>query len=327
MKAVQFKNQKISITEVPVPDIADNEALVKVMMAGICATDMELFRGYHSFEGIAGHEFVGFVEKAPRAPQLVGERVTADINVGCGECPNCRSADGRHCPFRQAIGIRGRNGAFAEYCAVPVSNLRLLPDRLESIDAVFAEPLAAALEIAQQVHVHQQTKIAVLGDGRMGQLCALALDLYSRNVTMLGRHEDKLALAAAQGICTADVSKMSRHSIEGRWNGAFDLVVDATGNPEAVHQALALTRPEGIVVLKTTFRQASPLNLAALVVDEITLVGSRCGDVGFAVKCLADQRIKPNFLVDRIYPFSGFPAAFAHAMERASMKVLLAFED
>ncbi|HMA67636.1 MAG TPA: alcohol dehydrogenase catalytic domain-containing protein [Desulfosalsimonadaceae bacterium] len=327
MKAVEFKDQKISVVDVPVPEIAGDEALVKVMMAGICATDMELLHGYQGFEGIPGHEFVGFVEKAPGAPDLVGARVTADINVGCGDCPRCRSTDTRHCPFRKAIGIQGKNGAFAEYCAVPLANLRFLPDNLETIDAVFAEPLAAALEIAQQVHVHQQTRIAVLGDGRMGQLCALALDLYSRRVTMLGRHREKMALAAARGIATADIDETAGGGAAAHWKGAFDLVVDATGNPEALHQALALTRPEGLVVLKTTSRQPSPLNLAALVVDELTLLGSRCGDVGFAVKCLADQRIKPNFLVDRIYPFSEFPAAFAHAAQQGSMKVLLAFED
>ena len=328
MKAVQFENQKISLIEVPIPAISDGEARVQVMMAGICATDVALFQGYQNFSGIPGHEFVGLVEAAPGAPEMVGKRVVADINVGCGECPWCRSGNMRHCPSRQAIGIRGRDGAFAEYVAVPLANLVALPEGLETIDAVFAEPAAAALEIARQVHIRHDTKIAVLGDGRMGQLCAQALSLYSSRVRMLGRHEEKLAIAAAEGVGTDNVSGVfdpAGKVLAGRHAQAFDLVVEATGSPEGVNQALQLARSEGTVVVKTTSHQSSDLDLAELVVREITLLGSRCGDAGFAVQCLANGRIKPAALVDGVYAFSEFKAAFERAASRGSGKVLLAF--
>lgn len=326
MKAVTFGNQKAAMTELPMPEISGSEALVKVMMAGICATDMELYRGYLEFEGIPGHEFVGLVEKAPQAPEILGRRVVADINVGCGKCPSCRCGNPRHCPSRSAIGIRGRNGAFAQYCSVPVANLVVLPDHLETIDAVFAEPLAAALEIARQIHICPDTRVAILGDGRMGQLCALALNLYCKQVVMLGRHPDKLALAEAQGIHGVNMGDMDTAGPGDRWKRSFDLVVEATGNPEAINQAIALARPEGRVVVKTTASRPTSVKLNELVVNELALVGSRCGDIGFSVKCLADQRIQPGSLVERIYPFTEFQAAFAHAMTRGSMKVLLAFE-
>ncbi len=326
MKAVRFENQKVLMTERPLPEISGPEALVKVMMAGICATDIALYNGYQEFEGIPGHEFVGLVEKAPQAPGFVGRRVVANINVGCGKCPSCQIGDARHCPSRSAIGIRGRNGAFAPYCSVPVANLVVLPDHLETIDAVFAEPLAAALEIARQIHICHDTRIAVLGDGRMGQLCALSLHLYSKKVVMLGRHPDKLAFAAGQGIHAVNVADMDFESRGAGWQRAFDVVVEATGNPDAINQALALVKPEGRVVVKTTANRPASVQLNDLVVNEITLIGSRCGDIEFAVKCLAEQRVKPGGLVERIYPFTDFHAAFAHAMRRGSRKVLLAFE-
>lgn len=312
--------------EVPLPQTAGPEALVKVMMAGICATDLELYHGYQDFEGIPGHEFVGMVEKAPQAPGLVGKRVVADINVGCGQCPHCRNGNARHCPSRSAIGIRGRDGAFAEYCAVPARNLVVLPDHLETIDAVFAEPLAAALEITRQIHIRQDTRIAVLGDGKMGQLCALALDQYSANLMLLGRHADKLARAAGQGISTFNIAAAAMETMAPGWESAFDVVVEATGNPDAINLAMALVRPEGRIVVKTTAHRPTSMNLSALVVNEIMLVGSRCGDIGFAVKWLADQRIQPASLVEQVYPFTKFQTAFEHAMTRGSRKVLLAFE-
>jgi len=312
--------------EVPLPETAGPEALVKVMMAGICATDIELFYGYQGFEGIPGHELVGMVEQAPQAPGLVGKRVVADINVGCGKCPQCRNGNARHCPSRSAIGIRGRDGAFAEYCAVPASNLVVLPDHLEAIDAVFAEPLAAALEITRQIHICQDTRIAVLGDGKMGQLCALALDQYSANLILLGRHADKLARAAGQGISTFNIAAMAMETMGPGWESVFDVVVEATGNPDAINLAMALVRPEGRIVVKTTAHRRAVMDLSALVVNEIMLVGSRCGDIGFAVKWLADQRIQPASLVEQVYPFTDFQTAFEHAMTRGSRKVLLAFE-
>src|SRR6056297_168076 len=326
MKAVRFQNQKIVMADVPPPDISGADALVKVLMAGICATDIELYKGYQNFQGIPGHEFVGRVEEAPQAPELVGKRVTVDINIGCGKCLRCQIGDARHCPLRRAIGIRDKDGGFADYCAVPIENLRVLPEGLETIDAVFAEPLAAALEIAQQVHIRHDTKMAVMGDGKMGLLCAFALNHYTTNLTVLGRHADKLDMAARQGISITNTAEMDPEKLEDRLKGAFDLVVEATGNPDAINQAVQLVEPEGTVVVKTTSHQPSEMNLAAVVVNEISLVGSRCGDIGFAVKCLANQWVNVAPLVDTVYPFAEFEKAFEHAMQPGSRKILVAFE-
>lgn len=326
MKAVRFQNQTISIIDAPIPQISEHEALVKVLMAGICATDVELFYGYQAFQGIPGHEFVGMVEEAPQRPELVGRRVAVDINIGCGQCLKCRTGDTRHCPSRRVVGIRGKDGGFAEYCAVPVANLSPLPDRLETIDAVFAEPLAAAFEIAQQIHIRHDTRIAVMGDGKMGLLCAFALNHNTSNLTVLGRHGDKLDMAASQGIRIINSAEMRPEALDQRLKGAFDVVVEATGNPDAIKQAVQLVRPEGSIVLKTTSHQPSEMNLAAVVVNEITLIGSRCGDIGFAVKCLANQWVNVAALVDTVYPFAEFRSAFEHAMRPGSRKVLVAFE-
>jgi len=315
------------MADVPPPDISGADALVKVLMAGICATDIELYKGYQNFQGIPGHEFVGRVEEAPQAPELVGKRVTVDINIGCGKCLRCQIGDARHCPLRRALGIRDKDGGFADYCAVPIENLRVLPEGLETIDAVFAEPLAAALQIAQQVHIRHNTKIAVMGDGKMGLLCALALNHYTSDLTLLGRHPEKLGIAAGENISTINVSEVSPEALKQRLRGAFDVVVEATGNPEAVNQAAKLVAPEGTIVAKTTSHRPSEINLAELVVDEITLLGSRCGDIGFAVKCLANRWIHAAPLVESVYPFADFARAFEHAMTPGSLKILVAFES
>jgi len=326
MKAVTFQNQTISMIDAPIPEVSAHEALVKVLMAGICATDVELLNGYQDFQGIPGHEFVGIVEKAPQAPELVGKRVAVDINIGCGQCLRCRTGDTRHCPSRRVVGIRGKDGGFAEYCTLPIANLSVLPERLETIDAVFAEPLAAALEIAQQVHIRHDTKMAVMGDGKMGLLCAFALNRYTSNLTVLGRHADKLDMAASQEISIINTAEMDPETLAQRLKGAFDLVVEATGNPDAINQAVKLVGPEGTVVVKTTSHQPSKMNLAAVVVNEVTLIGSRCGDIGFAVKSLANQWVNVVPLVDTVYPFAAFEKAFEHAMQPGSRKILVAFE-
>jgi len=249
-----------------------------------------------------------------------------DINIGCGQCLRCRTGDTRHCPSRRVVGIRGKDGGFAEYCTLPIANLSVLPERLETIDAVFAEPLAAALEIAQQVHIRHDTKMAVMGDGKMGLLCAFALNRYTSNLTVLGRHADKLDMAASQEISIINTAEMDPETVAQRLKGAFDLVVEATGNPDAINQAVKLVGPEGTVVVKTTSHQPSEMNLAAVVVNEVTLIGSRCGDIGFAVKSLANQWVNVVPLVDTVYPFAAFEKAFEHAMQPGSRKILVAFE-
>ena len=323
MKAVWFENREITLTAAPVPEPGKNEALVKVLMAGICATDTEIYQGYAEFSGIAGHEFVGVVRKAPAHTGLVGKRVVADINCGCGKCAWCRCGDPRHCEARRVIGIRGRNGAFAEYISVPAQNLHVVPETVETLRAVFAEPLAAALEITQQAHITNSMRILVLGDGKLGLLCALALKHFSSRVMLAGRHTEKLAIAGNQGIDTLHTAEGGIRQSAFRRTGRFDMVVEATGSPTGIREALELVRPEGTVIVKTTSHSPSQIDLSTVTVNEIHLLGSRCGDIDLALRFLENNRVDVLPLVEKIYSISGFTGAFAHAAKKGSLKVLI----
>ncbi|MBS3755221.1 MAG: alcohol dehydrogenase catalytic domain-containing protein [Desulfobacterales bacterium] len=323
MKAAWFENREITLTEAPVPEPGEDEALVKVLMAGICATDTEIYQGYAEFSGIAGHEFVGVVREAPADTDLVGKRVVAEINCGCGKCAWCRCGDPRHCEARTVLGIRGRNGAFAEYIAVPVQNLHVVPETVDTLQAVFAEPLAAALEITQQVHITNNMRILVLGDGKLGLLCALGLKHFSSSVTIAGRHPEKLAIAGNQGIHTLQAAEDGIRQSAFRRSGQFDMVVEAMGSPTGIREALEQVRPEGTVIVKTTSRNPSEIDLSAVAVNEIHLLGSRCGDIDMALRFLANNRIDVLPLAEKIYPLSRFTEAFAHAAAKGSLKVLI----
>ncbi|MCF8111757.1 MAG: alcohol dehydrogenase catalytic domain-containing protein [Desulfobacteraceae bacterium] len=327
MKAVRFENSRILLTNAPVAEPDGQEALVKVAMAGICATDIEILNGYAQFSGTPGHEFAGIVQDAPGRRDLEGKRVVADINCGCGKCRWCICGDARHCETRTVIGIRGRNGAFAEYCTVPVSNLYVIPDSVETFRAVFAEPLAAALEITQQVHIINTARIAVLGDGKMGLLAALVLKHFSGRVMLLGRHPEKLAIAENQGIETIQTDKGSLPETAAGGSGQFDIVVEATGSPDGIQAALGLVRREGTVVVKTTSRNRSQIDLSSIVVNEIRLLGSRCGDIDLALRFLENRWVDVAALVEKIYSFSDFHEAFRHACRKGSLKVMLDFAN
>lgn len=325
MKAVRFENGRILLTDAPVAEPDGQEALVRVSMAGICATDIEILNGYAQFSGTPGHEFAGIVQDAPGRPDLEGKRVVADINCGCGKCPWCLCGDARHCEARTVIGIRGRNGAFAEYCTVPVSNLYVIPDSVETFRAVFAEPLAAALEITQQVHIINTDRIAVLGDGKMGLLAALVLNHFSGRVMLLGKHREKLAIAENHGIETIQTNEYPSLETAAGATGQFDIVVEATGSPDGIGTALSLVRPEGTVVVKTTSRSHSEIDLSSIVVNEIRLLGSRCGDLDLALRFLENGWVDVAPLMEKIYPFSDFFEAFKHAAGKGSLKVILDF--
>mgnify|MGYP006280821601 FL=1 len=327
MKAIRFENRQVITKEAPLPEISETEALVQVSMAGICGTDTEIFEGYAQFSGIAGHEMAGVVCRAPGKPGLEGKAVAADINCGCGACPWCAAGNARHCQNREVIGIRGRNGAFAEYCAVPAENLHVIPQGLGTEQAVFAEPLAAALEITQQVHIVNTDKIAVLGDGKMGLLSAMALVHASGRVTLIGRHARKLAIAESAGIATVQTAAEEPAQVLRSRIGVFDLVVDATGSSGGIQTALCLVRPEGRVVVKTTSRDPSRIDLSAVVVDEIRILGSRCGDIALALRYLERGWVDVSALVEKIYPFDRFAQAFAHARQKGSLKILVDFEQ
>ncbi|WP_300160605.1 alcohol dehydrogenase catalytic domain-containing protein [Solidesulfovibrio sp.] len=321
MQAVIFEGGTVRMEIRPDPVPGPGEVRVAVRLAGICNTDVELLRGYMGFAGIPGHEFVGVVDAAPEHPELLGRRVTAEINLGCGRCHTCLTAGPRHCPDRTTLGIAGKDGAFAEYLTMPASLVHPIPEAVGDAEAVFIEPLAAALEPGQQQHLTAATRLLVLGDGKLGILCACALRRLCPDLVLAGRHERKLAIAAAQGVAVrlADAAALRTEF------GPFDVVVEATGRPDGLAFALDLVRPEGTVVLKTTTFAPTPLNMARVVVDEVRLVGSRCGDFRLAAAYLRDALVDVLPLVEAVFPFAAFPEALAAASRPGAMKVLVEF--
>jgi len=306
----------------PRPTVGPDQALIRVRLAGICHTDIELLRGYKGFFGIPGHEFVGQVVEAPNAPELVGARITGEINIGCGVCPTCRTAGPRHCPNRHTLGIDGWDGAFAEYLVLPTANLHVIPDGISDMEAVFVEPLAAALEPGQQLHLTAGQSVLVLGDGKLGILTACGLRYQVPGLILAGRHAHKLAIAAAQGVAI----RLADDPVElVRRCGRFDVVIEATGRPQGLSSALDLVRPEGVVVVKTTVAAETTLDMAKVVVNEITLLGSRCGNFKLAMAYLRDGLVDVMPLVEIIRPFRECVDAMAVAARPGAMKVLLQF--
>jgi threonine dehydrogenase-like Zn-dependent dehydrogenase len=326
MQAVTFENGAVRMTTRTLPSLERGEVLIQVRMAGVCNTDLELLKGYMDFAGIPGHEFVGRVLEAPDAPELLGKRVTAEINLGCGRCPTCLKYDARHCPNRTTLGIAGKDGAFAEYLIVPANCVHVVPDGLSDPEAVFIEPLAAALEPGQQVHLTARQSVLVLGDGKLGILCACGLRYLVPDLVLAGRHPRKLAIAAAQGVTTRHETPQQALAAALRQEfGLFDVVIEATGRPDGLACALDLVRPEGTVVLKTTTFAPTPVNMARVVVDEVTLVGSRCGDFKLACAYLRDRMVDVMPLIEATFPFEAFPEALAAASRPGVMKVLVEF--
>jgi alcohol dehydrogenase len=315
MFAVHLEKGRVELRDVPAPARPPGFALIRLLCAGICSTDLELQRGYYGFAGTPGHEFVGEVVEAD-APGLVGKRVVGEINLACGSCASCRRALGRHCPHRRVLGIVNHPGAFSEFLTLPERNLHVLPDSLPTEAAAFAEPLAAACEILDQVALPCSSEIAVLGDGKLGLLIALVLDAYGHRVHQFGRHADKLAIAAAAGIGT-DVAAAALPE------AAYEWVVDATGSVEGLRQAVRMTRPRGTVILKSTVHGMVAVDTAPVIVNEITLVGSRCGRFEPALELLKRNLIPVAALVSDRFALAEAPRAFARAAEKGVMKVLL----
>jgi threonine dehydrogenase-like Zn-dependent dehydrogenase len=317
MLALRFEENLLAVRDVPKPSGA-GEALVRVTLSGICNTDVEIVRGYAGFHGTIGHEFVGRVESAPEGDdQLVGRRVVGEINAGCGHCELCMVNDPRHCPARTVLGIVGRDGAHAQYLRLPVVNLWPVPDEISDERAVFAEPLAAARGITERAQVTKETRVAVIGDGKLGLLCAQALALTGAPVLLVGKHPDKLRIAAARGIETVTLKKLSGRERQ------FDVVVEASGAKGGFDLALNLLRPRGTLVLKSTFHGATEINAARLVVDEISVVGSRCGRFAPALDLLRDNRVDVESLISEEFPLSDGVRAMERATAPGVIKVLL----
>ena len=316
MKALRYENKKLAVKETTQP-VARDEALVRVTLSGICNTDLEIVRGYAGFEGTIGHEFVGVVEDAPDLPQLKGQRVVGEINAGCGHCDLCLKGDARHCPNRTVLGIVGRDGAHAEFLTLPVINLLAVPDDVPDHVAVFAEPLSAAWGITERADVDKATRVAVIGDGKLGLLCAQALALTGAPVLLIGKHREKLRIASAVGIEVATIEE-----VKGR-ERSFDVVVEASGGESGFALALDLLRPRGVLVLKSTFHGMTRVNAARIVVDEISIIGSRCGRFAPALELLKNKAIDVTSLISEEYPLADGVRAMEVAKEHGVLKVLL----
>jgi len=316
MRALRVERGSTTMAEVPVP-ASDGEAIVRVTLSGICNTDLEIARGYAGFEGTIGHEFVGVVEDGGGGDLRAGERVVGEINAGCGACARCRRGDPRHCPTRTVLGIVGRDGAHAERLRLPARNLVRVPAGVTDEQAVFVEPLAAACGVLERCPMQAGARVAVVGDGKLGLLCAMALSAHGLRPLLVGKHESKLALARARGIETALVDLARRR---GR---AFDVVVEASGAASGFDAALDLLEPEGTLVLKSTFHGATPVEAARVVVDEIRVVGSRCGRFAPALHLLARGALDVASLVSEVLPLERGVEAMDAAARPGVMKVLL----
>ncbi len=308
----------VQLVQAPPPMPGPGEALIRVLTAGICNTDLELSRGYMKYRGILGHEFVGIVETAPTS-ELVGRRVVGEINCVCHACVYCRMEMPHHCLNRSVLGILGRDGAFAEYVVLPEENLHVVPNGLRDDEAVFAEPVAAACRIPEQLTLLETDRIIVLGDGKLAQLIAQVLALYTKNLLVIGKHAWKLAKLNALKINTV----LTSDPVE---RGA-DLVVEATGSPSGLARAFELVRPEGTVVLKTTSAHPTALDLSIPVVNEVRVVGSRCGPFRPALEALSMGNVEVRPLISETFELTDAEAAFERAKSGDVLKVLLHVSD
>ena len=314
MRAVYLESGQVSVRDIPELELPAGFARIRMLAAGICNTDLELQRGYYGFASVPGHEFCGEVVEGPSA--WIGRRVVGEINLACGHCSRCEEGMGRHCAARTVLGIIGHPGAFAETLTLPVENLRAVPDDLSTEHAVFTEPVAAACEILDQVNIPQGEPVAVLGDGKLGLLIAQVLHAHGARVHQFGRHAEKLAISAQAGIST-ELTNGKLPLAEYR------LVIDATGSALGLRQAVALTKPRGTVVMKSTVHGEVAIDFASVIVNEITLVGSRCGRFEPALELLRTGRVDVSRMIDSRFALTNAAQAFPKAAGKGVLKVLL----
>ncbi len=330
MRALVYRNGQLTLDRnYPTPTPVEGEALIRVLEMGICNTDLEITRGYLNFEGVLGHEFVGVAEEIygdearNRYRHLMGKRVVGEINAACRrlDCWYCSHSIPSQCPRRTTLGILNRDGAFADYLTLPVENLYSVPEQVSNEEAVFVEPLAANFEILEQVHPKPTESVVILGDGKMGQLAAQVLTLSGCEVGMIGKHEDKLALAAKRGVQPYLLDDAPGFFLE---NGRrVDMVVECTGSAQGLEMALRLVRPRGTLILKSTVADRSTLNLAPIVIDEIRVQGSRCGPFAPALRALSQKLVDVRPLISEQYALDEWQAAFRQAERRGILKVLM----
>jgi len=316
MLAVHLENRRVAVKRVLRPRPPRGFALIRLLCGGICNTDLELQRGYYGFTGVPGHEFVGEVIEAAGKRELIGRRVVGEINLCCGGCEWCRRSLGRHCPKRTVLGIVKHPGAFREFLTLPERNLHVVPDSVPTEEAVFVEPLAAACEILDQVSIPCSSEVAVLGDGKLGLLVAQVLRAYGYSVHEFGRHKEKLRIAARAGVETEVVRKRLP-------NAEYSWVVDATGSPEGLQEAVRMARPRGTVIMKSTLHGLVGMDTAPVIVNEITLVGSRCGRFEPAIELLKSRVVNVADMISESLPLHRASMAFRRAAQAGVLKVLL----
>lgn len=319
MKAVVFDEELKLVKDYEKPIPQKGEALIRITMAGICNTDYEITKGYMGYKGILGHEFVGIVEEINDSDKtLLGKRVVGEISTGCKNCEWCHQNLERHCPNRTTLGIWKKDGVFCEYQTWAISSLREVPENVTDEQAVFVEPLAAGLEILEQLHIQPIQNLVILGDGKLGLTTALALNASNIDVLLVGKHQNKLDIAKAQGVKT---KLLSDFTIEKK----YDFVVEATGSISGFEMALALTKPRGTLVLKSTVAATKEFNLAPIVIDEIRVQGSRCGQFIPALRLLASKKVDFSPLISGVYHIDDAMKAFEKNKEKDTLKVLLKF--
>lgn len=319
MKALVFDEELKLVQDYAKPVPKKNEALVKVKLGGICNTDYEITQGYMGYKGVIGHEFVGVVEEINGEDKsLLGKRVVGEINCACGECEWCHKDLGRHCPNRQTLGIWHKDGCFAQYVTMPIENLIEVPQNIEDEEAVMTEPLAAGLEILEQLHIPPYQTVVILGDGKLGLTTALALYASNVDVLLVGKHQNKLDIAKNQGIKTV---LLSEFKIEKK----YDVVVEATGSVSGFETAASLTKPRGVLVLKSTVAAGKEFNLSPIVVDEITILGSRCGRFAPALRLLKSKKVDFKPMISGIYDVDDAIEAFERNKQKDTLKVLIRF--
>ncbi len=317
MQCLWLENRQLSVREVPLPHPAAGDALVRVRLAGVCGTDLALLNGYYPYTGIPGHEFVGEVMSAPSNTKWEGRRVVGEINVACGACPTCEAGRKTHCPTRTTLGIVNHPGAFAEMVTLPVANLHEVPEGVSDEQAVFTEPLAAAVRIIEQVSLTEDHRVLLIGAGRLGQMIAQVLVTTGCQLHALAKHPSQRNYLRERPM------KLLHPDDLPPAPGSFDVVVEATGSAQGFAQARKAVRPAGTIVLNSTYPGTTEVDLSALVVDEITVIGSRCGPFDKALALLAEGKVDPLPFIEATFPLQNAPLAFEHARRPATFKVLI----
>lgn len=314
MKAIVFNKKTYLGNKFPCPKPKQGESLIKVKLAGICRTDIEITKGYMGFNGIPGHEFTGVVEES-KDSKLVDKRVVGEINCYCGKCVFCKSGLKNHCPNRSVLGILNKDGAFAEYLTLPNKNIHLIPDNVTDEQAVFTEPLAAAFRILEQIKPKKDDRIVVLGDGKLGLLIAQALSLKVRKLMLVGKHEKKLSIAGRKNIDTSILKDFKERDV--------DVVVECTGSPDGFNMAADIVKPCGTIILKSTYAPSQTINPSLVVIKEINIIGSRCGPFKPALDALKKGLIDTSSLIEKTFSLGKGVEAIKHAKKKGMLKVLL----